>query len=199
MAAAAVARQNRPRRDFRGGVVGRHDGAGAMESAAQARCRGANAFHRADRLVGADRLRSRAGTDRVDPRAGVVRPGAPSGDCWRARAAGDRTAVAGAQAGTDHARSAGLLAWQLRGCENRTARPLPATSLAGRSGQCTGHPPGQAARGITIFALNLSLTMRGGSLNRVKAILALASETRSNAPGLIMIRMFLIVACAVLI
>ena len=57
----------------------------------------------------------------------------PSGDRRRPRAAGDRIAVAGAPAGAGDARSARLLARQLRGGENRDARPLSAPSLAGRS------------------------------------------------------------------
>ncbi len=45
----------------------------ALEPAPPARCRGPDPFHRADRLACGDRLRGRAGTDGVDPRAGIVR------------------------------------------------------------------------------------------------------------------------------
>ena len=93
-----------------------------------------------------------------DPRAGTVRPRPPSVDRRRARAAGGRTAVAGAPAGAGHARSAGLLARQLRGGERRDARPLSAPSLAGRSAAA---PPTRRAkpRGLDCSRINPSLTL----------------------------------------
>ena len=58
-------------------------------------------------------------------------------------AAGDRIAVAGASSGAGDARPAGLLARQLRSGEGGDARPLSATSLAGRSRQCDADPARQ--------------------------------------------------------
>ena len=63
-------------------------------------------------------------------------------------AAGGRIAVAGAPAGAGDARSAGLLARQLCRRARRSARPLSAPSLAGRSGQRAADAPGQAARDL---------------------------------------------------
>ena len=77
---------------------------------APARRRSADAFRRAVRLVGADRLRGRGGAEARDPRAGAVRPRPPSDHRRRPGAAGGRAAVAGAPAGAGDARPAGLLA-----------------------------------------------------------------------------------------
>ena len=71
----------------------------------------------------------------------------------RPRAAGDRTAVAGAPAGAGDARSARLLARQLCGRESRDARPLSQPSLAGRSAVGARDPPRQAPRRIKFSAL----------------------------------------------
>ncbi len=118
----------------------------AVVAAQTARRRGADAFHSAHRLDGADRLPGGAGADGIDPRAGIVRARPPSGDRRRARAAHHRVAVAGAPAGAGDARSARLLARQLQGREDRDARPLSQASLAGRSAHRPGDPAGQAPR-----------------------------------------------------
>ena len=111
----------------------------ALAAAPPARRRGADPFHRADRLERADRLRSRAGTDRIDPRAGAVRTCRASGDRPRPRTACDRAVVSRSSAGASDARSAGLLARQLCRCEDRNARTLSQAPLAGRS--AIGRPP----------------------------------------------------------
>ena len=86
-----LAGQDRAQPDRRRRTVGRGHESAAVESAPPARRRGADAFHRADRLGRADRLRGRAGADRVDPRAGTVRA-RRTHPCHRRRprAAGDR-------------------------------------------------------------------------------------------------------------
>ena len=63
-------------------------------------------------------------------------------------AAGAGIAVAGASTGAGDARSAGILARQLRGGAFRPARPLSPASLARRSRQCRADPTGQAARDV---------------------------------------------------
>ena len=130
----------------------------------------------------ADRLRGRAGADGLDPRAGIVRAGHASVHRRRPRAAGDRAAVAGAPAGAGDARSARLLARQLRGRENRDARPLSAPSLAGRSAaprRRPGAPSGAANNSIFACAFNRPLTIRKhASASRVKA--ALGSRMRGS-------------------
>ena len=70
-------------------------------------------------------------------------------DRQRQGAAGAGTAVAGAASGAGDARSARLLARQLRRGPLRYARPLSAPSLAGRSRQRAADPPGQAARDVS--------------------------------------------------
>ena len=79
-------------------------------------------------------------------RAGTVRSRSPSRDRRRKGAAGRRTVVAGAPAGAGDARSAGLLARQLRRGQSRDERPLSAPSLAGQSAGCCADAPRQAAR-----------------------------------------------------
>ena len=86
----------------------------SLAAAAAARRRGADPFRGADRLARADRLRGRRRPEDRDPRPGAVRPRPPSGDCRRQNSAPDRASVAGAPAGADDARPAGLLARQLR-------------------------------------------------------------------------------------
>ncbi|MGY2932277.1 ATP-dependent helicase HrpB [Bradyrhizobium sp. GM6.1] len=80
--------------------------------------------------------------------AGIVRPQHPSLDRRRQGAAGAGTAVAGAAPGAGDARSPRFLARQLQCRAVRFARPLPAPSLAGRSGECAADPAGQAARDV---------------------------------------------------
>ena len=74
MAGAVPDRQDRAGADRRRRSQRRARRAAPVEFAQAARRRGADPFHRAVRLGGADRLRGRAGTDRLDPRAGIVRP-----------------------------------------------------------------------------------------------------------------------------
>ena len=63
-------------------------------------------------------------------------------------AARDRTPVAGAPAGADHARPAGFLARKLCGGARRNARPLSEASVARRSARGRRDPPRQTAQHI---------------------------------------------------
>ena len=113
MAGAVARRQDRARKIGADDLRRRARCAVAVEFAQAARRRGADAFHRADRLAVPIDYDAEQGPKRLDPRAGVVRACRASRDCRRPRAAGDRTAVAGAPAGAGDARSARLLARQL--------------------------------------------------------------------------------------
>ena len=94
-------------------------------------------------------------------------------DRRRPRAAGRRTALAGASAGAAHPRPAGFLARQLRRRAHRHARALSAPSLAGRSGQRAGDPARQAARDVNgIAAIDKILHIRfARSLRRAEEII----------------------------
>jgi len=107
-----------------------------------------NAFRGADRKRARDRLRGRAGADHRGAAAGIVRSQHPSLDRRRQGAAGAGIAVAGAAPGAGDARSSRLLARQLRRGPFRPARPLPPSSLAGRSRQRSADPARQAARDV---------------------------------------------------
>ncbi len=122
----------------------------ALGSQAPPRRGGADAFFRAVRLVGADRLRGRGGAEALDPGAGAVRPRPASGHRPRQGSAAGGTAVAGAPPGAGHPRPAGLLARLLRRGENRDARPLSAPSLARQPAAGARHPPRQTAWHIRI-------------------------------------------------
>ena len=127
MAGGAV-RRARPtlrrasRRRTRGGATRR---ACRYRAAAPARGRGAHPFRGAVRLAGADRLRGGRRAEGRGPGAGAVRPRPPP---ERSPAAGCRLlielSVAGAPAGAGDARSARLLARQLRRRARGAARPL---------------------------------------------------------------------------
>ena len=120
-----------------------------VRSAAAARSRSAHALHRADRLGCADRLRSGRRTENRHPRSGAVWPRPPPGDCRRQNPVADRAAFAGAAAGADDPRSAGILARQLRRRTRRDARPLSETSLAGES---YGRRPNQTCQAAQSLA-----------------------------------------------
>ena len=93
-----------------------------------------------------------------------------SHDRRRARAAAHRTAVAGASAGADDARSARILARQLQGCEDGSARPLSEASVARRSVDGAGNASRQAARPIATIVVN-RLTARSPCVKARAAIL----------------------------
>ena len=90
----------------------------ALGAEAPARCRGADAFRRADRLQPRRRLRRRGRPDDLGARAGALRPVAASRARRRPRAAGAGAALAGAPADPGHARPAGLLARLMGGGED---------------------------------------------------------------------------------
>ena len=141
-------------------------GAAALPLRRRLDARSADAFHRAVRLGGADRLRARKGRA-FDPRAGTVRARPPSLDRRAAGAAGRRAALAGAPAGAGDPRSAGFLARQLCRGESRDARPLSAPSLAGRSGAGPAHAPRQAARDLGDLRQGLQAPLQPGVPNAI--------------------------------
>src|SRR5262249_56551873 len=149
LARARARRQDRARRTrkrrFRASVAR----LAAVDVAPPARRRGSHAFHRAVGLRGADRLRGARGAQACDLSAGAVRPRPPSHHRSRAGAARDRAVVAGASAGAGDARSARLLARQLRRGQSRDEGPLSAPSLARRSACRRGDAPRQATLALT--------------------------------------------------
>src|SRR5262249_21189255 len=143
-------------------------GLAAVDVAPPARRRGSHAFHRAVGLFGAHRLRGTGGTQACDPRAGAVRSRPPSQHRGGTGAARGRAVVAGPSAGASDARSAQLLARQLRGGQSRNEGPLPAPSLARQSALCRAHAPRQAALVLMLTfsgVLRISMPGGGGSAN----------------------------------
>ncbi len=137
-------------------------------SAPPARRRGADPFRGAVRLPDSDRLRGRGRSQAGHTGAGAFRPRAASNHCRRARSPGGRAPVARPPAGAGHARSAGVLARQLRRGAGRDARPLPAPSVARRPAVGTCDAARQASRNVTRplairRVLAIAVTRRSGS------------------------------------
>ena len=121
--------------------------ASSVGSGAPPRRRGADAFPRADRDGGADRLRSRGRAGDRAARAGIVRAQGSSVAGRRAHSAHARASFARPSADPDHARPAGLLARLLGRRPRRPPRPLPPPFLARGPRAPPRRPPRAKPRG----------------------------------------------------
>ncbi len=107
--------------------------------------RGSDPFHRPERIVDADRLPSRRGTEARHSRAGALRSRPPSDHRRWASALAARAVIASASASAGHPRPARLLARQLRCGQSRDEGPL-SRAIPGRTTRAPPRPPGAPSR-----------------------------------------------------